>query len=102
VNRPVMTMTKSANRATAKPGDTITYTINYSNTGTTPAALVTVSDAQPANTTYVPNSTTINNVAKTDASDADEVTLSGTTIQLNIGIVNPGVSGTVKMRVRVN
>jgi uncharacterized repeat protein (TIGR01451 family) len=102
VNRPIMTMTKSANRATAKPGDTITYTITYSNTGTSPAALVTVSDAQPDNTTYVPNSVTINTVAKTDASDADEVTLTGITLQLNIGIVNPGVSGTVKMRVRVN
>lgn len=102
VNRPIMTMTKSANRATAKPGDTIMYTINYSNVGTVPASLVTISDAQPDNTTYVPNSVKINNVAKTDAADADEATLTGITIQLNLGIIQPGVSGSVTMKVRVN
>lgn len=102
VNRPLMTMTKSSNRATAKPGDTIVYTITYSNIGTVPAALVTVSDSQPDNTTYVPNSVMINDVAKTDAADADEVTLSGITLQLNLGVIQPGESGTITMKVRVN
>ncbi len=102
LNRPLMMMSKTANKLSAKPGDTITYTISYSNAGTQAAALVTMSDAQPDNTTYVPNSVTVNNVAKTDAADADEVTLSGLLIQLNIGIVQPGGSGTVKLKVRVN
>ncbi|MEW5799166.1 MAG: hypothetical protein AB1728_09190 [Bacteroidota bacterium] len=102
VNRPSMIMSKSANRATAKPGDTITYTISYSNIGTQPAALVTVSDTEPQHTTYIPNSTRINNVVKTDASDTDEVTLIGNTIQFNIGIVQPGQSGTITMKVKVN
>ncbi len=102
VNRPLMTMTKSANRATAKPGDTILYTINYSNIGTSAATFVTMTDTQPDNTTYVPNTVTLNAVAKTDAADADEVTLTGSTIQLNIGVVQPGVSGTVTLKMRVN
>lgn len=102
VNRPIMMMTKSANRSTAKPGDTIMYTINYSNVGTIPAALVTVTDAQPENTTYVSNSVFINSASKTDASDEDEVTLTGITVQLNIGVVQPGASGTITLKVKVN
>jgi len=39
--------------ATAAPGDTITWTITVSNTGTVPAADVTVTDALPAGTTLV-------------------------------------------------
>ena len=84
-------------------GDTITYTISYSNVGTQAATLVTVTDAQPLNTTYIVNSSKVNNVSKTDAADADEVTLSGgTMLQLNIGQVLPGVSGTITLKVKVN
>ncbi|MFA6457467.1 MAG: hypothetical protein WCW40_11650, partial [Bacteroidota bacterium] len=102
INRPLMVMTKSANRSTAKPGDTITYTISYTNAGTMAADMVTVTDAQPVNTTYIANSVTVNAISKTDTADADEVTLVGTTVQLNIGIVQPGVSGTITMKVKVN
>ncbi|MFA5833962.1 MAG: hypothetical protein WDA22_10855 [Bacteroidota bacterium] len=102
VNRPLMTMSKVANRTTGKPGDTVMYTINYSNTGTANAYVVTVTDAQPDNTTYVPNSVIINSVAKSDAADADEVELTGITIQLKLGIIQPGVSGTVTLKVRIN
>jgi uncharacterized repeat protein (TIGR01451 family) len=102
LNRPVMLMNKSVNKATAKPGDTLTYTITYSNAGTQAATLVTVTDAQPENTTYIANSVKINNVAKTDSSDADEVTLNVTTVQLNIGQVLPGGSGTITLKVKVN
>lgn len=102
VNRPLMTMTKTVSNGRSRPGDTLTYTIAYSNIGTVPAALVTVTDVQPDNTTYVPNSTTINSVSKTDASDADEVTLTGITVQLNIGLIAPGASGTVTLKVRIN
>jgi len=102
INRPVMMMTKTANRASARPGDTIMYTITYSNAGTMAATLVTMSDTEPQHTTYVPNSVTINTVNKSDAADADEVTLVGSTVQLNIGIVQPGVSGTITIKVRVN
>lgn len=102
VNRPLMTMTKTVSNGRSRPGDTLTYTIAYSNIGTVPAALVTMTDVQPDNTTYVPNSTTINSVAKTDAADADEVTLTGVTVQLNIGLIAPGASGTVTLKVRIN
>ncbi len=42
------------------PGDTLRYTITIYNNGTVPATQVVLSDAVPANTTYVEDSTTLN------------------------------------------
>ena len=52
------------------PGATITYTLVVSVTGTGSADAVALSDAIPANTTYVAGSMTRNAAALTDASDA--------------------------------
>lgn len=102
VNRPWMTMTKTADKSSARPGDTITYTITYSNIGTQPATLVSVTDTEPQNTTYIANTVIINSVSKTDAADADSATLMGSMIQFNIGQVLPGTSGTITFKVKVN
>ena len=42
------------------PGDTLQYTITMTNSSATPATGVILTDAIPANTTYVANSTTLN------------------------------------------
>jgi uncharacterized repeat protein (TIGR01451 family)/fimbrial isopeptide formation D2 family protein len=42
------------------PGDTLRYTIAIYNNGTVPATLVELIDDVPVNTSYVPNSTTLN------------------------------------------
>ena len=42
------------------PGDTIRYTITVYNNGTVPATEADLTDAVPANTTYVPDSVTLN------------------------------------------
>lgn len=104
VNRPVMTMTKtvSSTSGKARPGDTLVYAINYKNIGTATATFVSVSDPNPDNTTYVPNSVTLNAVSKTDAADADEVTVSSNVIQVNVGTVTPGQTGVITFRVRIN
>jgi uncharacterized repeat protein (TIGR01451 family) len=44
----------------AEPGERLAYTIAVTNTGTTAVAGATFSDTIPANTTYVPGSTTLN------------------------------------------
>ncbi|MEW6031199.1 MAG: sortase [Chloroflexota bacterium] len=44
---------------TASPGDTITYTITVTNTGSTSQTDVVVTDPLPAGTTYVPGSTQV-------------------------------------------
>ncbi|VAW50145.1 Conserved repeat domain protein, partial [hydrothermal vent metagenome] len=49
------------------PGDTLRYTITTSNIGAMPATNIVLTDAVPANTTYVANSTTMNTLAVPDA-----------------------------------
>lgn len=63
---PAMAITKTASPANAKPGDTITYTITVTNSGTAAATGVSLADAIPANTTYVAGSTTTGGTATTD------------------------------------
>ena len=48
------------------PGDTLRYTITTTNIGALPATNVVFTDDVPANTTYVPNSTTLNTLAVPD------------------------------------
>jgi uncharacterized repeat protein (TIGR01451 family) len=43
----------------ASPGDTLTYTLAYSNSGTSMATGVVITDFIPANTTYLPGSVTV-------------------------------------------
>jgi uncharacterized repeat protein (TIGR01451 family) len=63
VASPRVTITKTANTATASPGSTIIYTITVNNTHATAAAnVVTVIDPVPAYTTYVSGSTRLNGI----------------------------------------
>ncbi len=72
-----------------QPGDTLTYAIRITMTGTAPASDVTVVDYIPTNTTYVTGSirggtwgvSYANATPKTDADDGDEA---------NYNISNPG------------
>lgn len=52
VTAPIMAIEKTADESTADPGDYITYTINYNNTGTGVAAHVWVNDTIPEHTTF--------------------------------------------------
>jgi uncharacterized repeat protein (TIGR01451 family) len=56
VEAPAMTLVKSADRASAAPGDVITYAVVYTSTGTTDARQVVLVDAIPASTIYVAGS----------------------------------------------
>ena len=54
---PSLSVSKTADKSGAvAPGDTLTYTVNVTNTGNVPLPGVNVSDALPAGTTYVANS----------------------------------------------
>lgn len=70
-------------------GDTLTYTITYAN-NTSGEATVTVTDAIPANTTYV------------DSSASDGGVFEGGTITWTIEGVAAGATGTVTFQVTVN
>jgi uncharacterized repeat protein (TIGR01451 family) len=57
---PELTISKTAQDAGyLRPGDRITYTIVVANIGGIPATSAVISDSEPANTTFVPNSITL-------------------------------------------
>jgi uncharacterized repeat protein (TIGR01451 family) len=53
---PSLTLLKASDRAAALPGDTITYTVTYTNTGDQEAQNVVLTDAVPAPAVYVAGS----------------------------------------------
>jgi uncharacterized repeat protein (TIGR01451 family) len=96
VRAPMLGLTKSVvvvGGGQPVPGATLRYTISYSNTGTGASSASVITDAIPANTNYTANSVVLNSNSKTDIADADEVTVSGGTITVNLGSVAGGASG---------
>jgi uncharacterized repeat protein (TIGR01451 family) len=103
---PNIVLTLSQNLANPGPGEQVTYTITYNNTGDGDATNVLVTSNAPANTTYVAGSVTFNGSPKTDAADADGVTVSAGAITVDVnaimGIVTPGGTGTITYKVVIN
>ncbi len=87
------------------PGTTLTYTVVVTNNGTSDANSVVLTDAIPANTTYVAGSITLGGVGKTDAGGDDEadynVTNAGA-VTVNVGTLAPTASATVTFQVTIN
>ena len=77
-------------------GETLRYTITVQNVGTDNAGSVSLVDMVPANTTYVPGSTTLNGVAVADAADGSSPLLAGIPINApqdaTPGVLNAGVA----------
>jgi uncharacterized repeat protein (TIGR01451 family) len=92
---------KSVDRDTAAPGDTLVYMVRYHNRGSRTARNVVVTDTVPTETTYVPNSVSLQGSPKTDAADADEVSVSGGVITVRLGDLAAGADGTFTFRVAV-
>ena len=97
----VMSMTKAADVTSAAPGDTVTYTITYQNTGSAGASQVVITDTLPADVDYTAGSVTLNGTAKTDAADGDEVTVSGGVVTITLSTVAAGAQGTITFQVTV-
>lgn len=104
---PQLTSRKTATDASgdgiASPGEEVVYTIAIANVGNAISTNTLMADPLPANTTYVPNSTTLNGSPIADRAGAmpfvagDVVNSPGRPI----GQVNPGETATVQFRVRV-
>ena len=90
LNADALTLTKSADKTAPRPGDVVTYTISYSNTGQSTLTSAQLVDAIPANTTYVAGS----------ASNGGSY--DGARLTWLLGSLVPGASGTVTFRVTVN
>lgn len=90
----------------ADVNDELEYTITVRNSGQGAATNVVLTDAIPANATYVANSTTLNGQAQTDAADNDGTTFqanTGTngTLRITIGNMNPNDSTVIRFRVTI-
>ncbi|MCM3628545.1 hypothetical protein M3194_14360 [Paenibacillus glycanilyticus] len=64
INSPTINVTKGASVSGAVVGDTITYTVTVSNTGTANAASVVLTDALPAGLTFVSGSVTVGGIPR--------------------------------------
>jgi uncharacterized repeat protein (TIGR01451 family) len=80
------------------PGDVLHYTITVQNSGTIPATGVVLTDAVPANTTYVADSTTLNAQPFGRPDGGAAPLASG----INIGTIAPGATAVVGYDLRVN
>jgi hypothetical protein len=60
-----------------------------------------VTDSIPANTMYIPESTTLNGVPRTDEADQDNVTASQGIIVVHVGDILPSGTGVIEFRVRI-
>ena len=84
-----LSLTKSDGGLSAQPGETVVYTLHYTNaaTSTINAVNTLITETLPANTTYVESGWTL---------------VGGSTYTRSVGTVNIGASGSVTFAVRVN
>jgi uncharacterized repeat protein (TIGR01451 family) len=75
-----------------QPGTEMTFTVTYQNNGHGKAYNAVITETEPDSMTYTPNSVTVNGVAKTDAADEDEITVTTVAgkkvITISLGILN--------------
>ena len=104
-NHPLLYATKTAalfvdlgTPGVVDPGDVLRYTITIQNSAAIPATGVVLTDAVPANTTYVANTTTLNGAAVGQPDGGVAPLASG----INIGTIPAHGSAVVQYELRVN
>lgn len=88
---PDLVLVKRVEPATARVGDTVTYSLELTNIGTATARGVTVTDPLPDSLDIIEGTVT-----------RGTISASGRTVTARIGSVAPGDKVTVRLRVRVN
>ncbi|GIP23952.1 DUF11 domain-containing protein [Paenibacillus sp. J22TS3] len=92
INAPLLSVAKSANVSVSVPGDTITYRITISNTGTASATSAVLTDVIPSGATLVAGSVTVRGTTQSAADPNAGISL---------GTITAGSSVTVTFQIRV-
>lgn len=98
-----LVLVKAVDRASAQPGDTLTYTLTYTNPGAQTLSGITIADATPAWTVFVDASclTLGGGLSACSVSAQPAPGGSGNVTWTLTGSLAPGASGSVRYRVRV-
>lgn len=88
--------------ATSVPGSRITYRIVATTTGSGTLPNLSVNDAVPASTTYVPGSITLGGIGQSDAVDTDAGSFAASAIAVSLGNVPGGQVRTITFQVTIN
>ncbi len=104
VTNPHITLTKTVDKPTPKPGDTLTYTVDYKNDGTGDAALIIITDNIPTYTSYVTGSMRAGNASSTyaTATPVSDNLSGGSAVFIVSGTLAPGGEGKVYLQVTIN
>ncbi len=114
VATPLLSATKTSQlndangNGLADPGEFITYTIAIENQGSAPSTNTVFTDPVPTNTTYVPNSSTLNGTTLADEAETspfvDGEPVSSPSQPPASGTVNPGAAeaAVVQFQVKIN
>ena len=99
----VVTLDKSVDRATATPGDVLTYSIDYRAIGTETASNLRISDVVPLGSSYVAGTLRLNGAPLSDVSgdDAGSFEAAAHRVVVTLASVSGGDAGTVSFQVRV-
>jgi len=92
VDPPNIALSLAVDKAEACPGDILTYTLTYENTGDGDAESVAITNPVPANTTYVSGS----------ASSGGTYDSAARAVKWTISTIAPGGSGTLTFQVKVD
>ncbi len=84
-----VTLQKQVDKISANVGDTLTYTLTYSNPTTTSFVNARIEDLIPGGTSYV------------DGSATGGAIFDGTKIVLNIGNLAPGATGNIQFKLKI-
>ena len=99
----VVALDKSVDRASATPGDVLTYSIDYRAIGTQTANNLRISDVIPTGSSYVAGTLRLNGTPLSDlpGDDAGSYEAATNRVVVMLAAVSGGDTGTVTFQVRV-
>lgn len=104
LNKSVLSVRDPMGTTTLMPSAVITYQIVATLTGNASVNNIVITDPLPANTTYLPSSINVNNIAQTDAADADNAQfITGSkTLVISLGNVASPANFVITFRATIN